>query len=319
MKKALCRVSFALTVLFAAGASWSQSWPNKPIRVVIGFPPGTIIDATMRLVANEMEKKLGQQILLEFKPGANGTIGIKSVVSAPPDGYTLTYGNSVSFHPLFTRNNAVDAAKELVSVSNLMTTPFYFLSNAKLPARTFDELLKFAKANPDRLSQGNSVEIIDLIFDILKERTGLVARSIPYKGSSQTVLGLLAGDVDVSMGSILAYIPHVQAGTLRVMFIAANKRHPHFPTVPTAAEIGIRNFDLSLDYGLWAPLGTPNDIVQKLAAEAAAATKAPAVAEQMRKFGSEPVGSTPEEQLRTFRAQMKFWDESIRQANWKPK
>lgn len=318
MKQALLRV-FATLLFLTAGSSWAQSWPAKPIKVVIGFPPGTIIDATMRLVANEMEKKLGQQIVLEFKPGANGTIGAKSVATAPPDGYTLTYGNSVSIHPMFTRNNAVDALKDLVSISNVMTTPFYFMSSAKLPARSFDELLKHQKTVPDGLSQGNSVEVQDLIFDILKERTGFVSRSIPYKGSSQTVVALLAGEVDVSIGSILAYIPHVQAGTVRPLFILAPNRHSQFPGLPTAAEIGIPNFELALDYGLWAPLGTSNDIVQKLATEAAIAARVPAVAEQIRKLGSEPVGSTPEGQTRSFDAQMKVWADAIRKSGFKPK
>ena len=297
----------------------AQAWPAKPIKVVIGFTPGTIIDATMRLVGAEMEKKLGQQVVLEFKPGANGTIGAKSVVTASPDGYTLSYGNSVSIHPAFTRNNAVDATKDLVSVSNVMTTPFYFIASAKLPAKNFDELVRYAKSQPDGLSQGNSVEVQDLIFDILKDRTGFVSRSIPYKGSSQTVVALLAGEVDVSIGSILAYIPHVQAGTVRPMFILAANRHPQFPNLPTAAEVGIPNFELGLDYGLWAPIGTPNEIVQRLASEAAAASRVPSVAEQIRKLGSEPVGSTPDAQLRTFTAQMKVWTDAIQRSGFKPK
>ena len=321
MSHALRIVTLVISVIVGGITSngWAQAWPSKPIKVVIGFPPGTVIDASMRIVAAEMEKKLAQQIVLEFRPGANGTIGAKAVVTAPPDGYTLAYGNSVSIHPLFTRNNAVDVTKEMVSVSNIMGTPFYFIASAKLQARTFEELLRLNKATPDGHSQGNSVEVQDLIFDMLKERTGFVSRSIPYKGSSQTVPSLLAGEVDVSIGSILAYIPHVQAGTVRPLFILSSTRHAQFPNLPTSAEVGIPNFDLGLDYGLWAPLGTPNDIVQKLALEAAAATRVPSVAEQIRKFGSEPIGSTPEGQLRTFNAQMKVWAEAIQRSGFKPK
>ncbi len=321
MRQALRIITLVISIIAGSIASngWAQAWPSKPIKVVIGFPPGTIIDATMRLLGVEMEKKLGQQIVLEFKPGANGTIGAKAVVAAPPDGYTLSYGNSVSIHPLFTRNNAVDATKEFVSVSNVLTTPFYFISSSKLPARNFDELLKLAKAAPDGLSQGNSVEVIDLIFEMLKDRTGFPSRSIPYKGSSQVVVAMLAGEVDVTIGSILAYIPHIPTGKVNPIFILAGKRHPQFPNLPTASEVGIPNFELALDYGLWAPLGTPNDIVQKLASEAAAAARVPSVAEQIRKLGSEPVGSTPEEQLRTFNAQMSVWAEAIRKSGFKPK
>jgi tripartite-type tricarboxylate transporter receptor subunit TctC len=323
MKQIFVRIAWAVAgLVLAAGfapVAMAQAWPAKPIKVVIGFPPGTIIDATMRLVGAEMEKKLGQQIVLEFKPGANGTIGAKAVVTAPPDGYTLSYGNSVSIHPLFTRNNAVDVTKEMVSVSNVMTTPFYFIASGKLPARNFDELLKFARTKPDGLAQGNSVEVIDLIFGMLKDRTGFISRSIPYKGSSQVVVAMLAGEVDVTIGSILAYIPHVTAGTVRPMFILSASRHPQFPNLPTAAEVGIPNFELALDYGLWAPPGTPNEIVQRLAVEAATGARVPSVAEQIRKLGSEPVGSTSEEQLRTFNGQMKVWADAIQRSGFKPK
>ena len=319
MKKTIAKITLCLGLAVFAGAAWSQSWPAKPIKVMIGFPPGTIVDGSIRQVANEMEKKLGQQIVLEFRPGASGTIAAKAVATAPADGYTLLYGPAVGVHPLFTKNNAVDSATELVSVSNVMSNPFYFIASGKLPIKTFEELRKFAASNPVPMSQGNSIETQDLIMEILRERTGIVTRSIPYKGSTQIVLGILSGEVDLSIGSILAYVPHIPTGGARVLFIAAGKRNPLFPTIPTAAEVGIPNFELSLDYGLWAPLGTPSDIVQKLAVEAAAGTRVPAVIDQLRKFGTEPVGSTPEEQLRTFNAQMKFWSDAIKQTGYKPR
>ena len=319
MNSILYRVSFSLAVLFAAGASWSQSWPNKPIHIVIGFPPGTIIDATARLITNEMEKKLGQPFVLEFKPGANSTIAAKAVMSAAPDGYTVLYGTPLGFHPLFTRNNAVDAAKEFVPVTNMISSPIFFLTSGKLPVKTFDELLKFGKANPDRLTHGTSVELQDLYMAVLKDRTGLTSRSIPFKGSSQTVLAVLAGDVDIATGTLQSYIPHIEAGTVRGMFVAAKARHPVFPDLPTAAEIGIKNLLLSVDFGVWAPPGTPSDIARKFAAEAAAAIKLPAVTEQIRKLGGEPLGSTPEEYAQMFNADVKFYADAIRQTDFKLK
>ncbi len=319
MKKAISALMLSLGLAVFAGAAWPQAWPSKPIKVVVGFPPGTIVDGSIRQVANEMEKKLGQQFVLEFKPGASGTIAAKSVATAPADGYTLLFGPAVGVHPLFTKNNAVDSGTELVSVSNVISNPFYFIASGKLPVRTFDELRKYAAANPVPLSQGNSIETQDLIMEILRERTGIATRSIPYKGSTQIVLGILSGEVDLSIGSILAYVPHIPTGGARVLFIAAGKRNPLFPAIPTAAEVGVQNFELSLDYGLWAPLGTPNEIVQRLAAEAAAGTRVPAVADQLRKFGTDPIGSTPEEQLRTFNAQIKFWTDAIKQTGYKPR
>ena len=319
MKKTIAKITMCLGLAVFAGATWSQVWPSKPIKVMIGFPPGTIVDGSIRQVANEMEKKLGQQIVFEFKPGASGTIAAKAVVTAPADGYTLLYGPAVGVHPLFTKNNAVDSGKEFVSVSNVISNPFYFIASGKLPVKTFDELRKYAAANPVPLSQGNSIETQDLIMEILRERTGLATRSIPYKGSTQIVLGILSGEVDLSIGSILAYVPHIPTGGARVLFVAAAKRNPIFPAIPTAAEVGIQNFELSLDYGLWAPLGTPNEIVRRLATEAAAGTRVTAVVDQLRKFGTEPIGSTPEEQLRTFNTQIRFWTDAIKQTGYKPR
>lgn len=316
MKRIIYRVAIAFAMIFVTGAALAQAWPNKPIRIVIGFPPGTIIDATARFITSEMEKRLGQPFVLEFKPGANSTIAAKMVVTASPDGYTLLYGTPLGFHPLFTRNNAVDASKELVHVSNLISSPIFFLTSAKLPVRNFDELLKFGKANPDRLTHGTSVELQDLYMAVLRDRTGLASRSIPFKGSSQTVLAVLAGDVDIATGTLQSYIPHLRQGTVRGMFVAAKSRHPLFPDLPTAAEVGIPNMVLSVDFGLWAPPGTPNDIVQKLSAEAGRATKLPAIADQIRQLGGEPIGSTAEEYVRMFEADVKFYGDAIRQTNF---
>ena len=181
MKKTISRFMLSLGLALVAGAAWSQAWPTKPIKVMIGFPPGTIVDGSIRQVANEMEKKLGQQMVFEFKPGASGTIAAKAAATAPADGYTLLYGPAVGVHPLFTKNNAVDSGKELVSVSNVISNPFYFIASGKLPIKTFEELRKYAAANPVPMSQGNSIETQDLIMEILRERTGIAINKDDFR------------------------------------------------------------------------------------------------------------------------------------------
>lgn len=308
-----------LTATFIAESSFAQSYPTKPVRFIIGFPPGTIIDGSARLVANEMEKRLGQPILLEFKPGANGTIGAKYVVTAKPDGYTLCYCNVLGTHPIFNKNNAVDARKDFAPVSQFITTPWFIFSSAKLPVNSFRDLVAFSKANPDRLQYGSQTANIDLVMQMLKERTGVVSRGIPYKGSPQAIIALISGEIDLGSGTVLAFLPHVRAGKVRGLLVASATRSSLLPDVQTAAEAGIPNFEMALNYGLWAPLNTPTDLVKKLNMEASAALKIPSIADKLRQeYGVDPVGSSPEDQLRTFDAEIKFWTEAARLANYKP-
>lgn len=315
---AAVRAAMATALLAFASASGAQQYPVKPIRFVLGFPPGTILDAVARPVGNEMEKQLGQPIVIDFKPGANGTIGAKSVVEAAPDGYTLYYGNVITIHPLLTANNSVDAARDLASVSRFVSTPFSIIASAKLPATSLSELVSYAKARTEPLKHGSNSVIADLIMEMFKARTGISYRSIPYKASSQTVLAILSGEVDITNGSVVAYLPHIKSGQARVLFIAADKRAAQIPDVPTAAEVGLPNFELGFNYGLWAPAKTPRDIIQKLSSAVAVAMKVPSIAGNIRdRFISEPIGSTPEEQLRTFDAEIKFWAEAARLANFK--
>lgn len=319
MKQTLCDVMLTLAMLIAASASLAQPYPTKPIRIVIGFPPGTILDFVSRLVSNEMAKPLGQPIVIEFKPGASSTIGAKYVVSANPDGYTLLYGPLVAAHPLLNRNNAVDAGKDLAPVSRFATTPYFFVSRASLPVSSLQELVAYAKTNPDSLKHGLPSATTNLIMQMLMSRTGINSRSIPYKSSPQITIALLAAEVDWSVANVAGFLPHIQAGTIRALFVASTKRSSLLPNVPTAAEFGVPNFEVASNYGLWAPLGTPKDIIQKLSAEAATALKIPAVAEQIRKgSGAEPVGSTPEELMRTFEADIKFLSEAARLAKYQP-
>ena len=317
--------SFSLSFIFVLAASiasqtcLAQPYPFKPFRVVIGFPPGSIIDTVARLVGSEMEKKLGQPMVLEFKPGANGTIGAKSVVNASPDGYTFYYGNALLAHPLFNLNNAVDAAKEFTPISRFATLPYFLVSRASLPVKSYQELVAYSKANPDRLTHGAPTTTTDLLMQMLKSRTGIESRSIPYKGSPQMVIALLAGEIDLTITSVQAFLPHIQAGTVRALMLTSPRRSPVLPNVATTTELALTNFDMALNFGLWAPLGTPREIAQRLSAEAAVALRNPSIIEQIRKgSAADAVGSTPEEQMLAFESEVKSWSEAIRLANFRP-
>lgn len=310
----------ATAVMFAiAGASSSQSYPVKPITVVFGFPPGTSLDSIARPVTDEMAKRLGQRFIFEFKPGASATIAAKYVVNAKPDGYTLLYCNCLPSHPVFVRNNSVDPVKELASVSLFASGPYVLFSRGNLPAASMQELLAYAKANPGKLRYGSANPAIDIAFSMLKSRNGFVAEGIPYKSGPQIIAAMLAGEIDLTFAPVFGFMPHIQSGKLRAVFFAAPSRYAGLPDVPTSAEAGVADFDVGGLQGLWTPLGTPKDIVHKLAAEAALAVKNPGISELIRKsFDFVPVGSTPEEQLRMFEASVKLWSEGARAANFQP-
>lgn len=319
MNRVLRRMALLLLASAIAAPALAQPYPSKPIRIILGYPPGSAQEGVARLVTNEMMPKLGQTIVFEIRAGANGSIAGKYVSASPPDGYTLFLGNTIVFHPALMTNNAVDASKELVPVSQLSTAPYGLLASTRVPATNFSELLAFAKKQSQPLRHGNAVPTNDLTMHMIRAQSGLVAEPIPYKSTAQVIAAVLGGEVDLVVAVAQAYLANVQAGKVRGLFVMANKRLSSLPDVPTAAEVGLKGFELASNIGVWAPPGTPKDVIQKLNSEAAAALKVPSVVERMQKaYGAEPVGSTPEEQLRAQQNEVRFWTEAAKIANFKP-
>lgn len=316
MTTRLQHVLLAILGVLLPSPAIAQVFPSRPITVVIGYPPGTPNDTVMRPVARDMERLLGQPVVIEHKPGANATIAARYVANAKPDGYTLLLGGMDAIHPLLTRYNAVDAGKELAPVSHLATASFYLISSASLPVSTFQELVAYARKSPKSLRHGSPAPTIDLALHMLGLKTGITSEGIPYPASPQVVIAMLGGDINLGFGVPQAFAQHIQAGKMRALFIASPKRSALLPNVPTAAEAGVADFEVGSHNGLWAPALTPKDIIQKLSLAAAATFKNPAFLDQMRAIGLEPVGSTPEEQLRTFESQMRFWTEAVQRTNF---
>lgn len=320
MIRLLNKIVLVIVFLTFEGVAFAQSFPTRPIRFIIGFTPRTIVDAVARLLGNDLEKRLEQPIVLEFKPGANATIAAKYVVNSSPDGYTYFYGNVLSIHPLFMLSNAVDAAKDFASVSRIATAPFFIYGSGKLPVKTFQDLVRYAKSNPDSLTYGSTSQTFDLLMQMLRDRTGIRARGIPYKVSTQITVALLAGELDLAVTSnVQSHLPGIQSGATRPLFVTSARRSPLLPNVPTAAEVGISDFELSINFGLWAPVGTPRSVIDKLSRESSAALKGPDVAKMiLSRAAAEAIGSTAEEQLRTFEAEVRLWTEAARAGNFQP-
>jgi len=312
-------LALALGTLVLAASSFAQSnFPNKPIKLIVGNPAGTAIDGSGRIVADEMQKILGQSIVIEFKTGANGTIAAQAVMSSPKDGYTLLLGSANQIHPLFNPVNGIDAPRDLVSISLLSKIPYVLFSRASLPAKDLKELIAYSKANPDQLNFGAASGVQSLVIAVLQSKTGITSKIIPYRGSPPIVQDMLGGTVDIATSSATPFVPHVQSGRLRALVAATDKRLPELPDTPTTFELGM-NVDLGLMIGLWAPVGTPPDVVQKLAAAARQAATTPAVVAALRKnLGAEAIGSTPADQIRIVDTDMKVWIDAAKATNFKP-
>ena len=199
---------------FTAGKLRAQAFPARPIRIVAGMAPGTVVDLTARILASRLEQRLGQSIVVENRVGANGSIAANAVARSAPDGYTLWYGTPTTVHPIYLKNNAVVLGKDLVPVTNVFSTPYVLHTSARLPATSFQDLVTYAKSQPPgKLNFALITPTFDLLMHLLKERSGLTYTTIPYLGGiPASITAMRAGDVDFAFGGLAAYPPHVQAG-----------------------------------------------------------------------------------------------------------
>ncbi len=305
--------------MLCASFAIAQPFPAKPVKIIIGFPAGTLPDVVARSIGQKFQARFGQPFVIESRPGASSTIAAKAVVAAPPDGYTLLMGSADIFSPLMTAANSVDALKELAPVADVLYTPLVLFSSAKLPVTSLSELVAYSKAHPGKLNYAAQVPQYALVMQALKDRTGIDYTLISgYKSGAAAMLALVSGEADVAIGVIGTYPAQVQAGTVRGLMVASARRASQLPNVPTAAELGLENFEFRTGIALWAPLNTPKDIVRLLSTEVSAALRDPDIAEQIRRVGAEPTGSTPEELAQSTEKVMRFWAEAIRAAGFKP-
>lgn len=310
----------AAVVLGAASLSAvaaEEVFPSKPIKLVVSTPPGGSTDISARLIAVHLERRLGQPVVVENRAGANNTLAPKFVAASRPDGYTLYYGTATAPHPLFVKNNSVDALKQLAPVSVTQSAPLIWLVRSSLGINSFQELVDYSKKNPERLNYAsNSVVTFDMLMQVLNQRTGLSYTTIPYKGVAQIMPEMISGRVDLMVTNTAGMLPYVQDGTLRPLFVT--KRSSSFPKVPTAAEVGLSHFEAGSNFGIWAPYGTPAEVLAKLSSAVQQVVKSPEVSAEIRKAGGEPVGSTPQETSATQESDIRFWGEVARATNFSP-
>ena len=293
-----CMLAWMAASSLVAGSALAQSWPSRPISLIVPFPAGGTTDVLARAVGQELSKSLGQPVLVESKPGAGATLGADFVAKAKPDGYTLLMG--AVHHTIATsayKKLPYDFQKDLLPVTIVALVPNLLVVNPAVPAKNVSELLALAKASPGKLSYGSAGNgtAHHLIGAQFEGMAGVQLLHVPYKGSGPLVTDLLGGQITMSFDTITPVLPHIKAGKLRALAVTTNKRSPALPDVPTLDESGLKGFNLGTWFGVLAPAGTPRDIVSRLNTELVKIIQSPDFKKRMDDIGAEPVGNTPEQ------------------------
>lgn len=288
---ALTGLAAAVTGLLTPLAASAQAWPAKPIKLIVNFPAGGSPDIVARAVAAPVSQALGQPIVVENRSGAGGIVGADAAAKAAPDGYTflLSSGSAMAIVPHVTPKLPFDPNKDLVPVAAGARLELFLTSRAELPFTNYADFVKYAKANPGKLSYaspGNGTSP-HLAGEMLKAQAGIFSVHIPYRGAAAVVQDMLAGQIDYTFDPGVAF-PHIRSGKLRLLAVGSAKRSRLFPDAPTLAELGLTGFDTGTTHGFWAPAGTPPAIIERLNREINKALAMPNVIETIRALGAEP-------------------------------
>ena len=311
-------MGLALLVAVAASAHAQTQWPDKPVRVIVPFPASGATDLVARVVAQRVAADLGQQLVIDNKPGAGGTIGTAEAAKAPADGYTLllTTSSTHAISPHLMPRLAYDARKDFTPVAHLADAPSVLLVTNSLPVKTVGELVAYGKANPDKLNYATSGNgtIVHLNTAAFMAQAGVQMTHVPYKGTALAIPDLVAGQVHVLFDSLPTGMPHVKSGRLRALAVTSEKRSALAPELPTMAESGLPGYSSVTWFGVYLPAGAPPALVDRVHKAFAKAIQAPDVVASLAKLGVEPAAaSTPAQFATMVQADSARWASVIRQ------
>ena len=317
------RRALAAAAILALGATAlpasAQVWPDKPIKIVVGFAPGGFTDVLARLLGQKLTERLGQSVIVENKPGAAGTLGADQVAKARPDGYTLllAHSNSNSVAPSLYPKLPYDVLKDFTPIIAVANTPLLLTVNDKVAAKDVKEFIALAKAKPGALSYASSGggSAQHLAAERFQLATGTKMTHVPYKGSGQAIVDLLSGQVELNFESPPNVMTHAKAGKLRLLAVTSAKRSPILPDVPTMAEAGVQNAEMLQWFAVMGPAKLPADITRRLSTEIAAILKQPDVVEKIASQGGEIMAGTPEEFARFLATDTAAYARLVKEAN----
>jgi tripartite-type tricarboxylate transporter receptor subunit TctC len=303
-----------------AGAQAPDSWPGKPVRFILPFPPGGGTDILGRLIAERLTANLGQPVVTENRGGAGGNVGAEAAAKSAPDGYTIVLvAPSLTISPSLYSKLNYDPVKDFAPVSLVATVPNVMVTNPAVPANTLAEFIRLAKSKPGEMNfgsggSGTSNHLAGELFNIV---AGVKLVHVPYKGVNLAMNDVLSGRIQLVVIGIPATVPNIKAGKLRALALVAPRRSPVLPDVPTVAEAGLPNFEVTTWYGILAPAGTPKAIVVRLNAELAKIMHSPELKDRLDALATDPVTSTPEEFAGLIKREIAKWREVVREAGLK--
>jgi tripartite-type tricarboxylate transporter receptor subunit TctC len=308
----------ALLSLTAAGVC-AQAYPVKPIRFVVTFPPGGSTDLVARALAPRLSERLGQQVIIDNRPGAGGNIGMEIVAKSAPDGHTIGLGaaGALAVNVSLYQNMPFNTEKDLTPVSMVAMIPFFIIAGPALPASSLKDLIELSKAKPGSfaLAHGGNGTAMHLTGELFKMMAGIDLVSVPYKGSGPAAADVLGGQVPLAIVDVPSSIANVRAGKLKALAVSSARRISAAPDVPTVAEAGVPGYESIGWFGVVAPAGTPGDIVNRLNAEIVSALALPAIRERVLSFGAEPLTGSPQEFATMIRDETRKWAQVVKAAN----
>jgi tripartite-type tricarboxylate transporter receptor subunit TctC len=306
------------SAVLAPLSGWSQSYPNRPIKIIVPFPPGGPTDILGRIVAQKLSERLGQSVVVDNKAGASGMIGADIVAKAAPDGYTLLVNASLHvINPSLYEKPRYDAIADFAPLSNLADVPLVLVVNAKTPVQTVKDLIAWIKSSktPVNFASSGNATAPHLAGEAFKLAVGIDnMQHVPYKGSSPALTDLLGGQVQLMFDSLPSSQAFIKSGTLKAIAVTTQRRSSALPNVPTISESAVPGFNFSTWYGVWAPASTPSALVEKLSSEIGHITRLPEVREKFLALGAEPVGSSAEDFAAFNKSELAKWARIVKQS-----
>jgi tripartite-type tricarboxylate transporter receptor subunit TctC len=298
----------ALLLAMPSTGSAQQAYPSKPIRLIVPFPPGGSVDPIARMIGQKLADSLGQQVIVDNRPGSNGTIGTELLAKAPPDGHTLIHlgASTHAVNAVLMRKLPYDSVKDFAPVATVQRSNYVLVVHPSLPAGDLRQLIALARARPGQIayaSSGNG-NLNHLAAELFNMMTGVATHHVPYKGGGPALLDVVRGEVQMHFSVVISAIPHVQSGRLKPLAIGGEQRFAMLPKVPTFTEAGLPGFDLRPWQGMLAPAGTPRPIVDRLSGEVGRIVSMPDVRDKLLQLGMEPLVSTPEQFAALLQADM---------------
>lgn len=313
----LIALALALALALPA-AAFAQAWPSRPVRLVVTFPPGGSSDTAARLVAPRLAERLGQQVVVDNRPGAGGGVGIEAVAKSPADGYTLvlTGAGGLTANPSLYRKLNYDPLKDLAPVGTFGTSPFVLIAHEGLPATTVKDVLALAKARPGRLSyaSGGNGTAMHLTGELIKSMTGSFIVHVPYRGSGPAVLATMGGETELAIADLASVRQQARGGRIKLLGVTSRERSSLAPELPTLAESGVPGLEAAGWFAVLAPAGTPAAVIQRLSDELNAVLRLPEIRLQFATAGLEPLPGTPAALTDLMARETAKWREVIRRS-----